>query len=124
MRRRLSRRELAKRVVETEWQRTRAVVALKVDGCSMGTTIPDGSTIQVSFHEFPPLRRGDLIYLRRGETRVVHRLMLAVGPVCLEKGDANCYPRLCWRKAVIGVVAPACCHKAASASASSRYHTG
>ena len=101
---RLSRREMAKRAVEANWQRTRTMVSLAVTGTSMGDTIPRGSTIEVAFHEKPRPRRGDIIYFRRGELRVAHRLLMAVGPICVEKGDANRYPGLCLRQSVLGLV--------------------
>ncbi len=100
--RRLSRRELAKRAVELQWQRRGAIILLRVSGNSMGSTLPHGSDVQIEFDIAPAVRPGDIVYLRQAETRVIHRLTAAAGPLCLEKGDANRFPRLCLRSSILG----------------------
>ncbi|MBN2309546.1 MAG: S24 family peptidase [Candidatus Hydrogenedentes bacterium] len=100
----LSRRELAKRVVEGHWQRQHATIPLVVNGESMGSAVPHGSTVRVAFHERPRLHRGDIVYLRRGDMRVVHRLVAVLGPLCIERGDAARRARLCLRSSILGTV--------------------
>lgn len=100
----LSLHEAAKRFVEQRWREVNAVQSLKINGISMGSAIPHGSTVRIRFSHRPRLRRGEVVYLRRGELRVAHRLVAALGPLCIEKGDANKYPRLCLRSDIIGTV--------------------
>lgn len=97
-------RDLAKRVIEEIWQRQEFVAELRVAGSSMGEALPDGSTILVTFKMRPKLCIGSLVYIRKGEIRVAHRLIAVIGPLCLEKGDANLWPRLCLRRDIIGHV--------------------
>jgi len=106
-RRKLAPREKAKRVVEGRWQAAGKCVRLRVRGASMGEALPDGTPIDVQFSEKPVLRRGTVVYLRRGDQRVAHRLVARFGPLCLERGDATRYPRLCLCSSIIGIVRPA-----------------
>lgn len=97
-------KEAAKRTVEQSWQAGEQTIALGVDGISMGATIPAGSTIHVHFSRNPALLRNRLIYFRRGRRRIVHRLMLRVGPVIIEKGDAIYGIGFCTAGQVLGTV--------------------
>lgn len=98
------RRELAKRVVEDRWRNHDGEVVLRVTGRSMGASLPAGTRVRLAMSFNGQLRRGDIVCIRRGQKRVVHRLVAVLGPVCVEKGDANRFPRLCWRSAIVGKV--------------------
>lgn len=100
----MNRRELAKRVVESRWQETGRVWCFRVRGASMGSALPDGSLVRVCFCRSARLRSGSIVYLRRGERRIVHRLLWRFGPVCVERGDAERRSRLCLRSSILGVV--------------------
>lgn len=97
-------RELAKQAVERYWQLHRTTVTLNVVGQSMGGSIPDGSRITVQFGTNCALQNGTVMYFRRGRKRIVHRLRFAIGPICIEKGDARRLPGICMRSSILGVV--------------------
>lgn len=97
-------RERAKIAIEQYWQKQQSQVVLRVSGNSMGATLPDGSEVLVTFSECPVLRRNQIAYIRRGTHRIVHRLRVILGPICLEQGDARRLPRLCRRKDILGTV--------------------
>jgi len=101
----LTPKEMAKRVVEESWRNGGECIRLEVSGGSMGRTIPPGSTVVVRFGRRPRVKRGCLIYFRRGERRIVHRLVLNLGLLFVEKGDAIYGIGLCMRSQVLGVVA-------------------
>jgi hypothetical protein len=97
-------REYARRALEEHWRKAQSQVLMSLSGGSMGTTLPDGSKVIVSFSERPHLKRNRIVYIRRGTRRVVHRLTAAIGPFCLEKGDALPFPSFCWRKDILGTI--------------------
>lgn len=99
-------REVAKRVVEREWQRSRATMPIQIQGESMGATLPAGTFVEVDFSERPRLSRGDIIYFRKGPLRVAHRLLVRLGPLCVEKGDANRRPGWCLYSDILGTARP------------------
>jgi len=101
--RQLDSREKAKRTMEKLWQDQEKTLYLRVNGNSMGDSLPHGSTIEVKFSHHPRLRRGGLVYFRRGNLRICHRVLFAFGPLCIEKGDANRYPHMCFRNSILGV---------------------
>jgi len=104
-------KECARRALEEHWQKKGSQVVILLSGESMGTTLPAGSKVIVSFSKRPRVRRNQIVYIRRGTRRVVHRLKAIIGPFCLEKGDAVPHPSFCWRKDILGTIEvnpPAC----------------
>ena len=101
---RLPPREMAKRTLERAWQERSDVRTIRVEGSSMGAAVPNGSLVRVHFGLFHLVRRRDIYYIRRGENRIVHRIVLRLGPLCLEQGDTNLLPKFCLRQSILGAV--------------------
>ena len=93
-----------KRRLERHLQATGGTVRFTVRGNSMGDTIRNGETVLVQFAPSSKITRGMVGYIRRGDKRIVHRILAVLGPICLEKGDANRSPRLCLRRNIVGFV--------------------
>lgn len=99
-----SRREIAKRVIEQVWQRRGECVPIRVMGNSMASTLPPSSVVWVTFGTDLQLERGRIVYIRRGNLRIVHRILYSFGYFCIEKGDNNRKARLCLRSSILGIV--------------------
>ncbi len=97
-------REKAKRCLEDSWKQIGLLKALEVSGRSMGDALPDGSLAYIRYGACKTLRHGALVLFRHGEQRIVHRLLFRFGPLFVEKGDANRYPKIRWTKELLGTV--------------------
>lgn len=101
---RSSPRERARRTVERRWQEQNRVVDLLVRGASMGNVISDGERVSVRFSEHPCVDQNQLVYIRNGERRIVHRVLFRLGPIFVEHGIANDYRGIHWTSSAIGNV--------------------
>lgn len=100
----MDRRLVAELFIEQQCRKEKRVVTGLIRGTSMGDTLLNGSRVSVQLDEHPKLRSGQIVCIRRNAKLVVHRLIFYLGPWCLEKGDANPFPRFCRRSDIIGVL--------------------
>lgn len=70
----------------------------------MGAALPEGSVVTVMFAKNPRLSSRKLIYIRKGKTRIIHRLIGVFGPFILERGDSNEHFGIFHKSSAIGVV--------------------
>lgn len=100
-----SAREKAKRAIEEHWRAYAMTIPIRLSGASMGDCIPQDAVAVVQFSRDPNPISGEMIYIRKGTQRIVHRFLCAVGPFVVEKGDANRHYGIHSRNAVLGTAA-------------------
>lgn len=86
-----------------EWRAAGMEITATVAGKSMGHTLPEGTCVRIRLASRPPFQKRDIVCIRRNGHFVLHRLLFCIGPVCVEKGDGNRYPGLCWRRDIVGL---------------------
>ncbi len=97
--------ERIRRCLEHEWLTSGRIIELSVAGACMGDAVPDGSRIRVAMGNTNMPNAGDIVLVRRGCTRYIHRNVVAIGSIGLEKGDKIWWPKFYTRSMLLGVLA-------------------